>query len=142
MANGRRNHKAESATPVPTIINSMTTEQEAVERGLANFIAVSRERDALKAKIDVLEIDLQAKDAEIKALRGVMEFSEEQAKLREMETRNRINSYQNERDIAVADLSKAEQKFEDFYKSMLGQLQAFRVQSAQASELIKKAIEQ
>jgi len=60
----------------------MTTEQEDVERVVAHHVAVSRERDALKAKVDVLEIDLQGKDAEVKALRGVLEFTEEQAKLR------------------------------------------------------------
>jgi hypothetical protein len=126
---------AEVPSPIP-INGPNASEEETVERGMARFISVTRERDSLKAKVDVLDIDLQAKDAELKAMRDMLAFSEEQSKLREAETQNRVANYQNDRDDAVAKLAKSEQRFEDLFKTIVGCLQAFR---AQGGELVKQA---
>src|SRR5262245_21676817 len=140
--NGRR--KAMSDTPpVGTKLPDAPkfngpTDEELIERGVASFVAVSRERDALKAKLNVLELDLQGKEAEIKALRDVMHFSEDQMKLRAAENVNRETSYRNERDLAVGELARSEAQFEDLFKAIVGILQAFR---AQGGELVKQATE-
>jgi hypothetical protein len=133
--NGNGNRR-KTMTEVPQSPNGLTATEQEVERSLASFVAVSRERDALAAKVDVLDIDLQAKEAEIKALREMLTFSEEQMKLRFAEADNRMASYRNERDLAVAELARSEQQFEDLFKSMVGCLQAFKVQGG---ELVKKA---
>ena len=112
------------------------SDEELIERSVASFVAVSRERDALKAKLDVLEIDLQGKEAEIKALREVLTFHEEQQKLRFAEVDNRAATYRNERDLAVAELARSETQFEDLFKAMVGTLQAFKVRDG---DLVKKA---
>jgi len=112
------------------------TEKETVERGVASFVAVSLERDALKARVEALDLDLNAREAEIKVLRDMLTFNEGQSKLREAERANVLKSYLMERDLAVTEQVKSETQFEDLFKAMVGVLQAFR---ANSGELVKKA---
>ena len=109
---------------------------EIVQRAVASQVATAKERDALSARVQALNIEIQGKDTEIKVLRDMLTFNEEQAKARNAAEHSRVLSYQSERDLLAAECAAAEQKFVDLYKAFVGVLQAFR---AQEGELVRKA---
>ena len=103
--------------------------REEYERHVAILVNVQhardeaiREREETLAHNDRLRADISALNAQIESLRGMMKFAEDQARLREAQEANRVLTYQNQRDEAVAEVAKLEAALSTIANVVLAQV--------------------
>jgi multidrug resistance efflux pump len=111
--NQRKRRKESDMTEIANSIPDAG--QEDYARGMALLINVRHERDqaitecaALEKTCADLRSQVAARDAQIESLKSMMRFAEDQARLREAESANRVLSFQNDRDKAVTELAEAD----------------------------------
>ena len=121
---GRRKKELPMVEALPTLSNGASP-SERYQQGLAEHIATITERDALAAKVQQLQIELQGVRAECAALKNMLTFSEEQERLFRSEADSRVQHYRNERDEAYNDMISCGVKFEDMFASFTAMLQQY-----------------
>ena len=105
--------KLAAATPAPPPTPDEQAVAAAVQHHVASYKAVCNERDALLQQRDRLEQQLTINKIEVEGLRAELATSQ-----------SRIQSYQAERDDAVANLTV----YQTMYVSIMAQLRAFGIE--------------
>jgi hypothetical protein len=113
--------KLATATPAPPPTADEQAVAAAVQHHVASYKAVCNERDALLQQRDRIEQQLTINKIEIEGLRSELGIAQ-----------SRIQSYQAERDDAVANLTV----YQTMYVSIMAQLRAFGIEH---QPLIKEA---
>jgi hypothetical protein len=137
-----KRRKEKSMTEIPDDVPE--SKREDYERGVALLINVTHDRDEAIAncqkamtECDRLRADLAARDATIGALKDMLSFSEQQAKIRDAENATRISSYQLERDTAIRELAEADARLDLLAESVLGQIKNRAVKTVDQEQMAK-----